>query len=55
MIVYPLSKRERRIVRWIAGGACCASVLVPLIFCLIHDLIDWLEGLIPLFRIGIEA
>lgn len=55
MIIYPLSKRETRILRWITGGTCCAGVLLVGSFNFIVDLIDWLEGLIPLFRIGIEA
>ena len=54
MIVYPLSATEARIVRWIVPSACCLLAFAASL-CLICDLNDWLEGLIPLFAIGIDA
>lgn len=52
MIVYPLSKTETRIVRWLIPGAC---VLLALTLCIICDLADWFEGLIPLTWFGMDA
>ncbi|KKK73728.1 hypothetical protein LCGC14_1557700 [marine sediment metagenome] len=50
MIVYPLSKTEARIVRWFLPCVMLAITLITM-----ADVLDWLEGLIPLFTIGIEA
>ncbi len=50
MIVYPLSKTESRIVRWFLP---CVLLVVTLIT--MADVLDWIENLIPLFAIGIEA
>lgn len=55
MIVYPLSKTETRIIRWVIPAACWFPLAVAGSFCLICDLIEWLEGLVPLMQIGIEA
>ncbi|KKK60028.1 hypothetical protein LCGC14_3028450 [marine sediment metagenome] len=53
MIIYPLSKSEARIVCWARPFVCC--VLLAFVACVICDLADWLEGLIPLVWFGLDA
>lgn len=54
MIVYPLSKTEARIVRYLLPGICCVAVLTFTALG-IREILDWIENLVPLFAIGIEA
>lgn len=53
MIVYPLSRTERRTINCMVVGTYAVST--AFMMCLICDLIDWLEGLVPLIQIGIFA
>lgn len=55
MIMYPLTKIEDRIVRWMPRLVCIGAVASCVALNIIWDILDWFENLIPLMEIGIEA